>query len=382
MAAAVMALAIFSPGRGTDVTEAQGPNNVTVLFELANGGVIPGVGGAVETQVQLGIAHNGAAATDIAPSDQAFFDTTVTRSNGTVTTRGPGHPGGGGMAATAIATRAGIIGFTIQTNQVVGCGPSGVCIEGSGGQPAFSHLVTQCGDNYGLVTTRDYSTAGDSQVTVNSIPTPFGVFVGNMAGKDTLLSSSTGFLGWDATPDELLYFHSGGALIQTYDDDNNNGVPDSQEGSPANEDTAALGPADPYALQSVGTVYTPGTPETQHDRDDDGLPEGHEAMPDFLPLLAEALGLRTFWEGRTYGIADVSVALHELHGRVAKLRPAHLDAEQVASLRTLHPGAVLSEATETLLLPVPEDPDVSGDIVHLLREALRVLMGDMVPASP
>jgi len=305
-AAAVVAIAVFSPGGSTDVTEAQGPNAVTVEFELANGGVIPGVGGAVATQVRLGIAHNGTAATDAAPSDQAFFDTTVTRSSGTATTRGPGHPGGGGMVSTAIGTRAGIIGFTIQTNQVVGCGPSGICISGSGGTATFSHAVTQCGDNYGTTTTRDYSTSVDSQVTVNSLPTPFGVFVGNMAGKDTLLSSSTAFLGWDSTPDELLYQHAGGQLIQTYDDDNDNGVPDSQEGSPANEDAVVLAdPADPYAIAGAGSAYPLGSPETQHDRDNDGLPEGHEFMPDFLPLLAEALGLRTYWEGRTYGIADV-----------------------------------------------------------------------------
>ncbi len=85
--------------------------------------------------------------------------------------------------------------------------------------------------------------------------------------------------------------------------------------------------------------------------------------------LLDAARLRA--ELRGYGIREVSVAPHELHGRVAKLRPALLDAEQRARLRTQHPRAVISEATETLLLPVPED---GVDLLHWLREALEGLM--------
>jgi transcription-repair coupling factor (superfamily II helicase) len=95
-------------------------------------------------------------------------------------------------------------------------------------------------------------------------------------------------------------------------------------------------------------------------------------------VLLDAARLRA--ELRTYGIADVSIAPHELHGRVAKLRPAHLDAAQVARLRTQHPRAVISEATETLLLPVPED---HVDLLHWLRSSLEALLvtRDTVPAD-
>jgi transcription-repair coupling factor (superfamily II helicase) len=84
---------------------------------------------------------------------------------------------------------------------------------------------------------------------------------------------------------------------------------------------------------------------------------------------------------RTCGIHEVSIAPHELHGRVAKLRPARLDPDERARLRTDHPRAVMSEATETLLLPVPEDATL--DLVAWLRDTVRGLFAsrDTVPAG-
>lgn len=104
----------------------------------------------------------------------------------------------------------------------------------------------------------------------------------------------------------------------------------------------------------------------------------------FGPLPAPARALlavaRLRAEMRGYGIADVSVAPHELHGRVTKLRPVHLDAFAHARLGARHPRAVLSEATETLLLPVPED---HADLVGWLRASLEGLLRtrDTVPAD-
>jgi transcription-repair coupling factor (superfamily II helicase) len=94
--------------------------------------------------------------------------------------------------------------------------------------------------------------------------------------------------------------------------------------------------------------------------------------------LLDAARLRA--ELRTYGIADVSIAPHELHGRVAKLRPVHLDDERAARLRALHPRAIVSEATESVLLPVPED---AVDLLHWIRESLEALLhaGDTVTAD-
>jgi transcription-repair coupling factor (superfamily II helicase) len=90
-------------------------------------------------------------------------------------------------------------------------------------------------------------------------------------------------------------------------------------------------------------------------------------------------------ELRAHGIRDVSIASHELHGRVAKLRPARLDATQRARLREQHPRAIVSEATETLLLPVGEDEGHARglDLVDWLRDALRSLLTtrDTVPAE-
>ena len=103
----------------------------------------------------------------------------------------------------------------------------------------------------------------------------------------------------------------------------------------------------------------------------------------FGPLPAPARSLldvaRLRAEARTCGIAAVSVAPHELHGRVAKLRPVRLDSEQAQRLQTAHPRAVLTDATETLLLPTPQD----GDLVKWLRDTLsEVFARDIVPAKP
>jgi transcription-repair coupling factor (superfamily II helicase) len=102
----------------------------------------------------------------------------------------------------------------------------------------------------------------------------------------------------------------------------------------------------------------------------------------FGPLPAPAVALldvaRLRSEARAVGITAISVAPHELHGRVAKLRPVRLDSEQVQRLRSTHPRSVLSEATETLLLPTPQ----GDDLVTWLRETLgAVFARDIVPAE-
>ncbi len=105
-------------------------------------------------------------------------------------------------------------------------------------------------------------------------------------------------------------------------------------------------------------------------------------LPKPAQALLDAARLRS--ELRTYGIREVSVVPHELHGRVAKVRPARLDAAQAARLRQQHPRAVLSEATETLLLPVPEEVAHAGiDLVAWLRVHLEEMLitRDTVPAG-
>ena len=83
-------------------------------------------------------------------------------------------------------------------------------------------------------------------------------------------------------------------------------------------------------------------------------------------------------EARAIGITDIAVAPHELHGRVAKFRPFHVEPDVSQRLQVLQPRAVVSEATETLLLPLgPED-----DLVAWLRETLGTLFSrDIVPAK-
>jgi len=76
-------------------------------------------------------------------------------------------------------------------------------------------------------------------------------------------------------------------------------------------------------------------------------------------------------EMRDAGVTDVSAAPHELYGRVVRLRPVPLDASSRSEIRSRFPGAVWSESTETLLLPVPDDKDL--DLVEWLRERVRDL---------
>ncbi len=109
---------------------------------------------------------------------------------------------------------------------------------------------------------------------------------------------------------------------------------------------------------------------------------GDELRDRFGPLPAPAETLldvaRLRSDARAAGITAISVAPHELHGRVAKLRPVRLDSDQVQRLRSAHPRSVLSEATETLLLPTPP----SDDLVAWLRETLsEVFTRDIVPAD-
>ena len=107
------------------------------------------------------------------------------------------------------------------------------------------------------------------------------------------------------------------------------------------------------------------------------LRDRYGPLPEPALTLCEVAGLRAVL--RRVGVTDVSVAPHELHGRVAKLRPVSLDPGARDRLRDRHPRAVLSEATQTLLLPLG---DVEGpEFVAWLKETVdAVLARDIVPA--
>ncbi|HYZ91091.1 MAG TPA: transcription-repair coupling factor [Actinomycetota bacterium] len=110
------------------------------------------------------------------------------------------------------------------------------------------------------------------------------------------------------------------------------------------------------------------------------LRDRYGPLPAPARTLLEVARLRA--DAREIGITDISVAPHELHGRVAKLRPIHVDAEIGGRIKALHPRAVVSEATETLLLPLGP-PAVDENIVEWLRETVIPLFSrDRVPAEP
>jgi len=107
---------------------------------------------------------------------------------------------------------------------------------------------------------------------------------------------------------------------------------------------------------------------SQADVDDaeEELRDRYGPIPKPARTLLAAARLRA--DLRERAIGELAVAPHELYGRVAKLRPVHLSPDELRAVRAQHPRAVLSEATETLLLPVPEGHDV--DLVDWLRDAV------------
>jgi transcription-repair coupling factor (superfamily II helicase) len=110
----------------------------------------------------------------------------------------------------------------------------------------------------------------------------------------------------------------------------------------------------------------------------DELRDRFGPLPKPARMLLEVASLRA--DLRDHAITDVSIAPHELYGRVAKLRPVHLGTEERDRLRSSRPRAVVSEATETLLLPVPEDDEL--DLIGWLREEVGSLFArGTVPAE-
>jgi hypothetical protein len=101
-------------------------------------------------------------------------------------------------------------------------------------------------------------------------------------------------------------------------------------------------------------------------------------LPEVAEALCEVAELRVLlW---ALGVTEVQVAPHELHGRVAKLRPVAFEREwQHVRLAREHPRAVLSEATSTLILPAPATD--GRELVAWLSGTLRGLLErDIVPA--
>ncbi len=302
--AAAFAVFAGSATRGGDV-QAAGVDRIGFEFAVA-GGTIPAAGSAVGTTIVVHMDDGYAG-----PTRNTFFDFTFTSNTRTHQTVGPNGNAALGtpMGASAIGARAGQIAFTIQTNVILALAgsPCGLNCPNSGN---LKGLVPECGDNIPGNVTVDWtgvSGLADDAMLQATTATPFKIHVGNMAGYNVFVDS---VFDWDGVPaEENKYAHAGGSLIQTYDDDNNNGIPDSKATDTAGgkaEDTVGADPADPWAnANGARTAYqTSGAAEDQEDDDNDGLPNGIEKMPDFLPLVAKSLGLETLWTSRTLGIAE------------------------------------------------------------------------------
>jgi hypothetical protein len=308
-AVAFVLLSSSGPPGSPQPAEAKGP--LSLLWDLKiNDGVTPagGVGTAVSTTLRLQIDRRSPATP---PSLYGYLSIARTYQSGIDFQKGPGLAGG--MPATDVGAQGGSIYFKLQTNQLASLSLTGnVATSGPVG------YVPRCGDNpQAGAGTQDYALpAGigseDAQITAEAT---MKIYQGNMAQEaahlrpDGLYASSTPpFNSTQYETTGVAHGTEGGKFVQSYDDDNNNGVLDSLEGNPAEPAIDRSGgktTADPWAMGAGGTAYQLGTPQTQQDYDHDGIPNGIEYMPDFLPLVSDALGLTPYWVGRTYGIADV-----------------------------------------------------------------------------
>jgi hypothetical protein len=319
--AAVAFVVLLSSGPPGNPQRAEAKGPLSVLWDLAindtdgNGtgtAVAGAVGTAVSTTVHLQIDHTGAAP----PSVYGYLGLARTYQSGIAYQKGPGLVGG--MPATDVGADAGHIHFSLMTNQIVAlAGAGNVANSGPVG------YIPRCGDNPPGHVTVDYALpAGlgteDQQVKADQT---MHFYEGNMAQEQAGLRPDG--LYADSTPpfNPAQYQTNGvasgtesGYFVQSYDDDNNNGVLDSLDTAPGTAEPAVnrggSGKGDAWAYGAGNTAWIVGTPQTQQDYDHDGIPNGVEYMPDFLPLVSDALGLTPYWVGRTYGIADV------LHGQV------------------------------------------------------------------
>jgi hypothetical protein len=159
--------------------------------------------------------------------------------------------------------------------------------------------VLNCGDNDYDNTARMYIPNVFPQQNEQAMGHALHLLVtGTMTGHDVIASELYG-PGWSASQ----YSSSGGALVQTFDDDDDNGAVDSLHGGAA-EPLADGRDTPPHAFASLhqGELYNPGTPETQHDTDANGIPDGAQFMPDYLPSFVQLSGLAPYWVHRAYGV--------------------------------------------------------------------------------
>jgi hypothetical protein len=291
--AVALALTVFGgqPFAGSTPALAKGPSNLSFDAILNGGAALPGVGTAVSSGVQLGIDVGGTA-----PSDNAFFDQTLTTFTGVQPAASP--------SGAHIGAKTGSISFTIHTNQYPLTLSSGV-------SPTYGDQVPQCGDN-----TRDYN--GDTTVDGEGLVITSTLFMytanmANVAQPTYLFSTDPGFVLATFQSEHPSQGSGAGKdtkWIQSYDDDNTNGLSDALEpgvGSTA-EPVPGGGAADPWKNNSPlgfasSVSYLKGTPETQEDYDGNGIPNGVEYMIDFLPEDVSVLGLSSYWVSRSYGVA-------------------------------------------------------------------------------
>jgi transcription-repair coupling factor (superfamily II helicase) len=101
------------------------------------------------------------------------------------------------------------------------------------------------------------------------------------------------------------------------------------------------------------------------------LADRYGPLPAPARSLLELADLRA--ELRAAGVTDVSLSPHELYGRVARLRGVTLDEPQLNGLRAGFPGTMSVEATQTLLVPLPDEGEV--DLILWLHDVVQSVQG-------
>jgi hypothetical protein len=128
--------------------------------------------------------------------------------------------------------------------------------------------------------------------------------------------------------------------VQAFDDDDND-LEEFTLGSDGND-------PDSVVVTTLGPSFNVGTlPETQGDDNGNGIRDGADRMPDFLPRLMNAAGIGSVLTGRGYAVAVIvaTVAEVDVHFLTLNLQAVGAGYLSITVLGTIDPGSVYNPGT-------------------------------------
>lgn len=128
--------------------------------------------------------------------------------------------------------------------------------------------------------------------------------------------------------------------VQAFDDDDND-LREFTEGSDPDDPTSVI-------VTTLGPSFNVGSlPETQGDDNGNGIRDGADRMPDFMPRLLNAAGIGSVLTGRGYAVAVIvaTVAEVDVHFLTLNLQAVGAGYLSITVLGTVDPGSVYNPGT-------------------------------------